>query len=397
MLTREQQRSALADKLCRLPYSTLMQWGISRVARIDGLDVIGLPVWIAIRPPGEVITISSGKGLEAKAAQAGAILEGAELWAAETPERFTRWMRCSHEIASSSFEHIISFDLLQLTRHAPITPSTLIAWDEAEDWLRDRTILVPSDMIWLKPRIKEPFQYFQSSTNGLASGVNLQDAMLSGMYELIERDAWAISEYVQDNTGQWDECISLEGLLPNSIQQCVELLRKAGVRIFLFDITSDLGIPAFRCALLDNNPLFPGNFGGFGCSLDPETAARRAITEACQGRAVYISGGRDDMMRRRFLLLKNIRMDTLLGMYEALPKARSFSDYSPVTFTSIEGEWDALLSSLKTSGISEIYTKTISYDTVPIVKMICPQMDCPLWEDGTPGKRSIAALQRYAR
>ncbi len=290
MLTRDQARSALAINLCRLPYSDLMKWGVSRVGRIDGLDVIGLPVWIAIRPPGEVITISSGKGLDSTSAKAGAILESAELWAAETPERFSSWMRCSHDVAASSFENIIPFELLQLTRGSLFTRSTLITWDEADDWLRDRTVLVPSDMVWLKPRIKEPFQYFQSSTNGLASGINIQDAILSGVYELVERDAWAISEFVQDNTGQWNACVSLDCPLPQSIQECVDLLHHAGVKVFLFDITSDLGIPTFRCTLLDKNPLFPGNFGGFGCSLDPVTAARRAITEACQGRAVYISG-----------------------------------------------------------------------------------------------------------
>lgn len=396
MSTREEERTALAAKLCKLPYSQLMKWDVSRVADITGLDVIGLPVHVAVRPPGEVITVSSGKGLDHLSSKAGAILESVELWAAENPDAHEKWMHCSHATATSVFENVLPFHLFQLARDAPVTIKTVLPWDPMDDVLRDRTIYVPSDMVWLKPRIKPPFQFFQSSTSGLASGIDVQDAMLSGLYEVVERDGWAISEFVQENSGQWRECISLDCPLPPEIQTCVDLLRKAGVHVFLFDLTTDLAVPTFRCTILDLNPTFPGAFSGFGCSLDPVTAARRAITEACQGRAVYIGGGRDDLMRRRFLLLKNSRMDTLLGMYQALPMVKPFSSYLPVAFNNIQREWDSLITLLQANGIHEIYAKTLYTCPDPefsIVKVICPEMDCPLFEGSTPGKRSVKALR----
>ena len=61
------------------------QIGVTRVARVTGLDRGGVEVACAIRPGGHVLQVSNGKGLDAASAKAGAILEAAELWAAERP------------------------------------------------------------------------------------------------------------------------------------------------------------------------------------------------------------------------------------------------------------------------------------------------------------------------
>src|SRR6478609_6614344 len=94
--TRDQAREDLAKEICALPYSRLMEWGITRAADVTGLDTIGLPVYTSCRPPGTVITVSAGKGLTKQAAKAGAILEGVELWAAEHPHP-GNWSFCDSE------------------------------------------------------------------------------------------------------------------------------------------------------------------------------------------------------------------------------------------------------------------------------------------------------------
>ena len=58
--------------------------GVSRVARVTGLDRSGVEVAVAVRPGGYVLQVCNGKGLDFAAASAGALLETAELWAAET-------------------------------------------------------------------------------------------------------------------------------------------------------------------------------------------------------------------------------------------------------------------------------------------------------------------------
>lgn len=392
---RDVKRRDLAEQICAFSSERLLQYGVTRIADVTGLDTIGVPVWTACRPPGEAITISAGKGITRIDSMAGAILEGVELWSAEHPDLSPEWFYCSHAQAVEQFKSVVPFEMLQLARDAPVTHNTTIPFEEMDDVFKGGGIMVPSDMIWLISRCKPPFQYFQSSSSGLAAGVNYKDAMMQGVYEVVERDGWAISEFVQEHTGQWRECLSLEGKLHHTIRYCLDHLDTAKVKPFLFDLTRDIGVTTFRCTILDTAHNSPGAFSGFGCSLDPVTAARRAITEACQGRAAYIGGARDDLFRRRYILMKNIQMDTLLDMYESLPTRRHLTDYEEVKFESIDDEWSALEVKLKDAHITEVYCKTLYHSFDPefiIVKVICPQLETPLWEHYASGKRAVQAL-----
>ena len=55
--------------------------GVTRVARLTGLDRTGVEVASAVRPGAHVLQVTNGKGPSFEAAMAGALLEAAELWA----------------------------------------------------------------------------------------------------------------------------------------------------------------------------------------------------------------------------------------------------------------------------------------------------------------------------
>jgi ribosomal protein S12 methylthiotransferase accessory factor len=57
--------------------------GLTRIANITGLDCIGIPVTIAIRPNSYSIVTSSGKGTTLEAALVSAAMESLELYCAE--------------------------------------------------------------------------------------------------------------------------------------------------------------------------------------------------------------------------------------------------------------------------------------------------------------------------
>ena len=57
----------------------LPRFGITRVANITGLDRIGIPVWISVRPHGRSLSVAQGKGLTPELAQASAVMESIEL------------------------------------------------------------------------------------------------------------------------------------------------------------------------------------------------------------------------------------------------------------------------------------------------------------------------------
>ncbi|HET8733129.1 MAG TPA: YcaO-like family protein, partial [Anaeromyxobacteraceae bacterium] len=59
--------------------------GVTRLARLTGLDRAGVEVVAAVRPGGHVLQVTNGKGESFDEAAAGALAEAAELWSAERP------------------------------------------------------------------------------------------------------------------------------------------------------------------------------------------------------------------------------------------------------------------------------------------------------------------------
>src|SRR5262252_8690331 len=59
------------------------QMGITRLGNVTGLDRIGIPVAIAVRPNSRSVSVSQGKGLDLTQAMASALMEAIEGFHAE--------------------------------------------------------------------------------------------------------------------------------------------------------------------------------------------------------------------------------------------------------------------------------------------------------------------------
>src|SRR5713226_979938 len=71
-----------ADTLARIrPHAARM--GITRLGNITGLDRIGIPVAVAVRPNSRSVSVSQGKGLDLPQAMASALMEACEGFHAE--------------------------------------------------------------------------------------------------------------------------------------------------------------------------------------------------------------------------------------------------------------------------------------------------------------------------
>jgi ribosomal protein S12 methylthiotransferase accessory factor YcaO len=54
------------------------QMGITRLGNVTGLDLIGIPVAVAVRPNSRSVSVSQGKGLTLPQAMASALMEAVE-------------------------------------------------------------------------------------------------------------------------------------------------------------------------------------------------------------------------------------------------------------------------------------------------------------------------------
>lgn len=281
------QRAAALAATWRRFAPLALRLGITRVAELTGLDSLGVPVYAAVRPMSRSLSTAQGKGTTALAARVSALMESIECWHAET--------RAPDRVASA---RALGAATVALARALPRT-GRRFALDTPRPWVRarrlggDRAAWVPWEAVTLDTTaVADRVPTFDVSSNGLASGNTLVEAIVHGLCEVIERDA----EATWRATGV-DRRVVLD-TVDRRVGALVERLRAAGVRVWLWDLTSDVGVPVFGCGLM-HDPDEPswraiGFYQGFGCHLDPAIAMLRALTEAVQTRMTYISGARDD-------------------------------------------------------------------------------------------------------
>ena len=238
--------------------------------------------------------------------------------------------------------------------------------------------------------------YFQMGSNGLASGGTREDAILSGLYEIIERDAWTLNQFLLDNCGVLPTRCPLSGLPPR-LEGIVRQIERANVSLHLFDITNDYSVPVFSAVLLDLSGNVAGTFGGYGCHLNAEVAAIRAITEAAQARCCYISGARDDLFRRQFLLMKRMDQHKLESMFNELPIGHQINEYRVTHFADVRSELRYLLKLVRQHGVSEVYVKPLGSfldGAVHVVRVMSPQCEPFRFDHWAPGLRCLSYAKR---
>ncbi|MEN3035284.1 MAG: YcaO-related McrA-glycine thioamidation protein [Candidatus Methanosuratincola sp.] len=266
--------------------------GITRVAEITGLDRIGIPIFTSIRPMASqgAVTVYTGKGCSQEEAEVSAVMEGIERFSAE-PRGF-RLVRGSYRDLSRERE-VLDPNLLILPRR--YQHSEEIEWVEGHSLTREVPILVPAEAVF-HPYSRHN-QLFRTNTNGLAVGNAVEEAIVHGLMEVIERDAWSLFE-----AGRLQgRGLELSGSSSQMVTSILEKLAKAGIGVYAKDITSDVGIPTVAAAIDDELTKDPALLSlGVGTHLVAEIAAARALTEAAQSRLTTIHGTREDTVKAEF-------------------------------------------------------------------------------------------------
>lgn len=274
--------------------------GITRIADISDLDRIGLPIYTAIRPTAEdgAVSIYGGKGITKEHAKASAMMEGFERYSAEKQTDDEVIIASINEISDFG-EHIdpVSLNLPKELEKKGIDDIS-IEWTVSKDIISGDSFYVPTNAVYHPYLHDNNVQsLFKSNTNGLASGNILEEAILHGMLEVIERDAWSIFELTHKNYAQ----IDLESIESETVNDIISKFESEGIKIKLMDFTADIKIPTIAASADDTVTKDAGLLTlGMGTHLDPEVAILRALTEVAQSRATQINGAREDTVRADF-------------------------------------------------------------------------------------------------
>jgi ribosomal protein S12 methylthiotransferase accessory factor len=269
--------------------------GVTRLADVTGLDRIGMPVFQSVRPLSRALSVHQGKGLSREAAMIGALMEAVE----------------SHHAETFAGDPIVgSFDALPArARSASVTDFACdredspgadapIAWVPARRLIGDRLLMVPFDVVSLDcTRSTDP--RIDKSSVGLAAHYDRRAAMLTAIYEVIERDA----EWVWRGLpiGQRSLCrIDARSVPFEWFQRLRATIRREGIRLTLYQIPAVIRLPVFICELTEPGAGAAARHIVYGSAAHdlPEQSLLRSVVEAVQSRATVIAGVRDDIYYR---------------------------------------------------------------------------------------------------
>jgi ribosomal protein S12 methylthiotransferase accessory factor len=260
--------------------------GITRVADITWLDEIGVPVFQAIRPNSMNLSVSQGKGINADLARVSAAMEAIELWHGEQPPRAPCRISTVREM-----ERIAGYrvrDLALAHRHY-LNASTRLQWRQVSRVDGQGDSFVPAELIRLDFRFDTRWSpsLFTPTSVGLASGNILAEALLHGMYEVVERDAIARATPHQLHP------VDVETIEDARLSALADRFRAAKVQVSARFVGNRFRIPTFDVRI--RSDALPVVCRGAGTHLDARVALSRALTEAAQSRATLIAGARDDI------------------------------------------------------------------------------------------------------
>ncbi len=367
--------------------------GVTRIADITNLDRLGIPIFSAIRPSAAkgAISIYSGKGSTQQRARISAIMESFERCLAERPGLNSNISGSISapalvESYAGAIEKCSVLDPKALLLPQPYTPQSLMEWVGAYDLMNREEVFVSANAVYHPYDSPGQCQkLFLSNTNGLASGNVIEEAILHGMLEVIERDAIS--------TAQFSRNLGKEIVLTEEDGYLYELARKfkdEGIELKVWLVPSDTGIPTVIAATDDVKLKDPALLVmGAGSHLKPEIAVARAITEAAQSRVVQIQGAREDTDREGFIRSVGYdRMKRLNWFWFEDGEKVSLSEVQDLSRGSPAENIDVILEKL--NGLAErVLVVDLSREevAVPVVRVIIPGFELFTIDRDRKGKR----------
>ena len=247
---------------------------------------------------------SFGKGSTAEQGEASALMESIERYSGIFQGNEIRVKRRFTDFAPGEAvlpNDVLLFSDAQYRQHqaspsgthhaqmsaAPFDPSARIEWSPV--WsLRDETFkYLPTTLLYFF--YSGPGTYhFHADSNGCAAGNTLEEAIVQGFLELVERDAYAIWWY---NRLQRPE-LDLNQFDDPYVRDLRSALAETGRHLWVLDMTSDLGVPAFVTIAHWTKDGQEATEFGSGAHFDARIALLRATTELNQFLSIGIMGAR---------------------------------------------------------------------------------------------------------
>lgn len=142
---------------------------------------------------------------------------------------------------------------------------------------KDMPALIPAQLVYIhyndwhnEQQLTEP------NTTGASGGLTHESTLLRGIYEVVERDAF-MTMYLGRLKPPRIDPLSLKS---KGVQAILQTCDRYCLEVFLFDITNDLGIPAYVTFLIDRTGLGPAVCVGLRAGMDIEATIIGSLEES---------------------------------------------------------------------------------------------------------------------
>ena len=178
--------------------------------------------------------------------------------------------------------HPARFILFDRSQYGPAFPFSwvfdddLLSWVEGWSLSREQHVLVPAALVHLSynPGDAEP-RFDIGPVSGYACGPTFEEAVLSGICEVVERDSFMVFWYNWLAVPSFDLHAAESAVTRSALQR----YGAAPARVFCSDITTDTGIPAVVAVMVSREPSWPAAIVASAAHLDTEQAITKALFE----------------------------------------------------------------------------------------------------------------------
>jgi len=259
---------------------------IPRLFRVENSPQLAYARAELPNPPAPDYEAAVGRTRSYQESESIAILEALERYAGWRPRGRRTVVRGSHAELRRW-----AVDPRQLAGHAPewqqradfpfrpYSPELELNWVWGYSFRRREPVLIPESLAYyrLPDNEERPNTWlFYEISNGCALGGSLEEAILYGLLEAIERDAFLMAWYTRSPVPE----LSLDGIADRDALLLVDALEHRGYSVHVFNTTTDFQVPSLWVMVVNRNGGLPASYSAAGAHFDPERALFGALVEA---------------------------------------------------------------------------------------------------------------------